>query len=77
MIADCLEAAARSLDDFTEEAVTHLVERLVAEKAEDGQFNDCQLTFEELKIVKKTLIKTLVASSHSRIKYPKKILRNA
>ncbi len=77
MIADCLEAAARSLDDFTEDAVTHLVERLVAEKAEDGQFNDCQLTFEELKIVKKTLIKTLVASSHSRIKYPKKILRNA
>lgn len=77
MIADCLEAAARSLDDFTEEAVTRLVERLVNEKAEDGQFNDCQLTFEELKIVKKTLIKTLVASSHSRIKYPKKILRNA
>jgi putative nucleotidyltransferase with HDIG domain len=77
MIADSLEAAARSLDDFTEEAVTHLVERLVAEKAEDGQFNDCQLTFEELKIVKKTLIKTLVASSHSRIKYPRKMLRNA
>jgi putative nucleotidyltransferase with HDIG domain len=77
MIADSLEAAARSLDDFTEDSVTYLVERLVSEKAEDGQFNDCQLTFEELKIVKKTLIKTLVASSHSRIKYPKKILKNA
>lgn len=75
MIADSLEAAARSLDDFTEEAVTTLVERLILEKAEDGQFNDCQLTFEELKIVKRTLIKTLVASSHSRIKYPKKVLR--
>lgn len=76
MIADSLEAAARSLDDFTEEAVRHLVERIIIEKSDDGQFDDCRLTFEELQIVKNALIKTLVAASHSRIKYPKKILRH-
>lgn len=72
MIADSLEAASRSLDEFTPEAVTTLVESLIAEKTEDGQFDECQLTFEELGIVKKTLIKTLVAAGHSRIKYPGK-----
>lgn len=72
MIADSLEAASRSLDDFTTEAVTKLVESLILEKTEDGQFDECQLTFEELGIVKRTLIKTLAAAGHSRIKYPSK-----
>lgn len=70
MIADSLEAASRCLDEFSEETVSNLVERIVSEKAEDGQFDECQLTFEELQIVKKTLIKTICAYGHSRIKYP-------
>lgn len=74
MIADSLEAASRSLDEFSYEAVSILVESLIAEKMDDGQFDECQLTFEELGVVKKTLIKTLVAAGHSRIKYPSKVL---
>ncbi len=72
MIADSLEAASRSLDELSESAVTELVETIVNEKAEAGQFDHCQLTFEELSIVKTEMIKTLVAAGHSRIKYPKK-----
>lgn len=72
MIADTLEAASRSLDKIDEQSVTELANRLIREKAEDGQFDDCLLTFEELATVKATLIKTLVAFSHSRIKYPKR-----
>lgn len=72
MIADTLEAASRSLDKIDEESVRELASRLIREKAEDGQFDDCLLTFEELTIVKETLIKTLVAFGHSRVKYPKK-----
>jgi putative nucleotidyltransferase with HDIG domain len=72
MIADTLEAASRSLDKVNEESLTELANRLIREKAEDGQFDECLLTFEELAIVKDTLIKTLVAYGHSRIKYPKK-----
>ncbi|MCH9609371.1 MAG: hypothetical protein S4CHLAM45_05120 [Chlamydiales bacterium] len=70
MIADTLEAASRSLDSFTEETVTELVDTLIAQKMEDGQFDDSMLTFEELGIVKNVLIKTLLAASHPRIKYP-------
>jgi cyclic-di-AMP phosphodiesterase PgpH len=70
MIADSLEAAARSLDKVNEQTLTELANRLLRDKAEDGQFDDCLLTFEELAIVKETLVKTLVAFGHSRIKYP-------
>lgn len=72
MIADSLEAASRSLDQINEEALMELANRLIREKADDGQFDECLLTFEELAIVKETLVNTLVAYSHSRVKYPKR-----
>ncbi|BBI18256.1 Uncharacterized protein YqfF [Neochlamydia sp. TUME1] len=75
MIADTLEAASRSLDKVTEHTLSELSNRLIREKADDGQFDDCLLTFEELAMVKETLIKTLVASGHSRVKYPTKELK--
>ncbi|MBA2368085.1 MAG: HDIG domain-containing protein [Candidatus Protochlamydia sp.] len=70
MIADSFEAASRSLEKVNEETLTALVERLVREKIDDGQFDQCLLTFEELSVVKKALVKTLMAAGHSRIKYP-------
>jgi len=70
MIADTLEAASRSLDIFNEQAITTLVEQLIAQKMADRQFDRSTLTFEELGIVKQILIKTLLAASHPRIKYP-------
>lgn len=70
MIADTLEAASRSLDKVTEESLMELANRLIKEKTEDGQFDHCLLTLEDLTIIKNTLVKTLVAFSHSRIKYP-------
>lgn len=70
MIADTVEAASRSLETISEESLMELATRLIKEKADDGQFDDSILTFEELAIVKATLVKTLVAFGHSRIKYP-------
>lgn len=72
MICDSIEAATRSLEEINEDTLTELVNRLVAEKAEDGQFDECTLTFEELTKVKQTLVKTLLLSHHVRIKYPKR-----
>lgn len=77
MIADTLEAASRSLEKVTEETLMELANRLIREKADDGQFDECLLTFEELAIVKATLVKTLVAFGHSRVKYPTREPRNA
>jgi len=76
MIADSLEAASRSLDEFTEASLQELVDRIVQEKTDDGQFDHCNLTFEELGMVKKAMVKTLLVTSHSRIKYPKRLLEN-
>lgn len=70
MIADSFEAASRSLEKINEDTLTQLIERIVREKVDDGQLDQCLLTFEELSIVKKVLIKTLLAAGHSRIKYP-------
>jgi cyclic-di-AMP phosphodiesterase PgpH len=70
MISDSLEAASRSLEIVGEETISELATRLIKEKADDGQFDECLITFEELAIVKQTLIKTLCAFAHSRVKYP-------
>jgi hypothetical protein len=72
MICDTVEAASRSVEEVTEQALIQLVDRLVGEKAEEAQFDDCQLTFEELGKVKKTLVKSLLLAQHVRVKYPKK-----
>ncbi|MDE3056147.1 MAG: HDIG domain-containing protein [Verrucomicrobiota bacterium] len=70
MICDSIEAASRSLDSADEHSVQLLVERVVREKAEDGQFAECNLTFAELTQVMKVLIKTILLTHHVRIKYP-------
>jgi putative nucleotidyltransferase with HDIG domain len=72
MIADTIEAASRSLNEVTEEAATEMVDRLISEKAQEGQFDECPLTFQELEIVKKTIVKALLVTRHLRIKYPEK-----
>jgi cyclic-di-AMP phosphodiesterase PgpH len=72
MLADTVEAASRSLDEISEEALHQMVEKLVKEKSDDHQLDECQLTFEELGVVKKTLVKTLAITGHLRVKYPEK-----
>lgn len=69
MLADVLEAASRSLEEVSETSVTEMVERLVSEKIQDHQLDQCQLSFEELSIVKKTMIKTFLVTRHLRVKY--------
>jgi putative nucleotidyltransferase with HDIG domain len=72
MICDSIEAASRSMEEINEQTLTEMIDQVVSEKAEDGQFDDAQLTFEELGRVKKTLVKTLLLTYHVRIKYPKR-----
>lgn len=72
MICDSVEATSRSIEDASESGITEMINRIVSEKAEDGQFDECPLTFQELSIVKRTLAKSLLMSHHIRIKYPKK-----
>ena len=73
MIADTVEAASRSLDDVNEETLNNMVNKLVSEKAEEGQLDECKLTFEELGMVKRAIVKALLVTRHIRIKYPAKV----
>ncbi|MBI3508894.1 MAG: HDIG domain-containing protein [Chlamydiia bacterium] len=72
MICDTVEAASRSLEETNEATLAKTIQRIISDKQEDGQFDNCQLTFEELAIIKKTLVKTLLLAHHIRVKYPKK-----
>jgi putative nucleotidyltransferase with HDIG domain len=73
MISDVTEAASRSLEKTTEESIAEMVDKVIADKAEDGQFDSCCLTFEELGIVKRVIVKSLMITQHVRIKYPEKL----
>jgi len=70
MIADSVEAASRSLEEVSEGSLTELVNQLIDDKNEEGQFDECQLTFEELGLVKKAIVRTLSVTRHLRVKYP-------
>lgn len=70
MLADSIEAASRSLDENTEEAVRKLVDNITQSKVLDGQFDECPLTFDELAKIKKKLVEIIKATHHLRIKYP-------
>jgi cyclic-di-AMP phosphodiesterase PgpH len=70
MIADAVEAASRSLDEVNESSLNRLVDQIVKERLEDGQFDDSQLTFEELGKVKRAVVRSLLSIGHFRIKYP-------
>lgn len=73
MMADSCEAAARALvqqEDPTSESLRRLVEQVIAEKVEDGQLEESQVTFGELTRIKETIVDGLIGYYHARIPYP-------
>lgn len=69
-IADSVEAAVRSLTKPTPELIESLVKKIVAERLEDGQLNECDITMKEIETVSHTLCETVKGIFHSRIEYP-------
>lgn len=70
-IADTVEAAARAMKTPTIEMITQLVKETIHSRILDGQFDECPITIEELKIVEQSLITGLSSSYHTRVEYPK------
>lgn len=69
-IADSVEAAVRSLNQPTPETIESLVKKIVADRLQDGQLNECDLTLKELETVSHSFCETLKGIFHSRIEYP-------
>jgi len=70
MLADGVEAAARTLRDRSQERLLELIRRIVSAASEDGQFSDCEITLAELERVTFSFLETLSRFYHSRITYP-------
>jgi membrane-associated HD superfamily phosphohydrolase len=70
MVADAVESAARTLVDPTPARIENLVRSIALKRLLDGQFDECCLTLQELRTVEESLIKSLAAVYHGRIKYP-------
>jgi putative nucleotidyltransferase with HDIG domain len=70
MLADAVESAGRALVDPTPARIDSLVEEIAMKKLLDDQFDECGLTLKELRTVQESLIKSLTAVYHGRIKYP-------
>ncbi|WP_210366880.1 HD family phosphohydrolase [Bacillus sp. REN3] len=69
-IADSVEAAVRSLSHPTHEQIETLVQKIIADRLQDGQLSECDITLKELNTVSETLCETLKGIFHSRIEYP-------
>ena len=70
MMADSVEAASRSLKDYTEESITELVNRVIDGIVADGFFLDCPITFHDISVAKRVIIERLKTNYHTRITYP-------
>jgi putative nucleotidyltransferase with HDIG domain len=70
MLSDSTEAAARAARDHSREAIEQLVERIVHQRLEEGQFDDCNLTLRDLTRIKQSFVTLLTGIYHPRIPYP-------
>ncbi|PTL40546.1 HD family phosphohydrolase [Alkalicoccus saliphilus] len=69
-VADSVEAAVRSMQAPTQQKIEQLVKKIINDRLEDGQFDECDLTLKELHIVYTSICETLKGTFHSRIDYP-------
>jgi len=70
MMADSVEAASRSLKDYTEESIRNLVDRIINIQVADGLLNEAPLTFQNITDIKNVFVERLLSVYHSRIVYP-------
>lgn len=70
MLADAAEGAARVLVEPNPARLQDLVHEIVMKRLHDGQFDECGLNLRELHLIEDSLIKTLTAVYHGRVKYP-------
>jgi cyclic-di-AMP phosphodiesterase PgpH len=70
MLADSVEAAARSLSDPTPVKLRNMVRKIINAIFMDGQLDDCELTLKDLNAIAEAFINVLTSMYHSRPEYP-------
>lgn len=70
MMADAVEAASRSLPEYTEESISSLVDKIIDTQVSEGYFRECPITFKDIAMVKALFKEKLKTMYHTRISYP-------
>jgi putative nucleotidyltransferase with HDIG domain len=70
MLADGVEASVRSLESRDETAIRAMVARIILERLEDGQFDECDLTLRDLNKIQEAFVSQLLGMYHQRVAYP-------
>ena len=70
MMADAVEAASRSLSEYTEESISTLIEKIIDGQVSEGYFKECPITFKDIAMVKALFKEKLKTVYHTRITYP-------
>ena len=70
MMADSVEAASRSLPEYTEESIGSLVDKIIDGQVTDGFFKECPITFKDIAEIKALFKEKLKTMYHTRITYP-------
>ena len=70
MMADSVEAASRSLPEYTEASISNLVDKIIDSQVEEGYFKECPITFKDIATVKNVFKEKLKTIYHTRISYP-------
>jgi len=70
MLADTVEAASRVLGDVTPARLANFVHEMIEMRRQDGQLDECNLTFRDLSLIEEAFVRVLVAARHRRIEYP-------
>ena len=71
MICDAAEAISRTLSDRTREAVDNAVKKIIEERLDFDQFNECPITMAELYVLRKNIVENISMVYHERVVYPK------
>jgi putative nucleotidyltransferase with HDIG domain len=70
MIADSSEAAARTVEEPTPAKLRNMVDMIIGRLRDDGQFDECDITLRDLRVVAESFVKVLMGIHHHRIAYP-------
>lgn len=70
MMADTVEAASRSLTEYTEESIRNLVNNLIDAQLQEGLFSKAPITFRDIEVIKEVFCEKLMTVYHTRISYP-------
>jgi len=75
MLCDSIEAASRSLTEYTPEAFSNFVEKIVKDKYAEDQLNESEISLKELSTFKRVIKTYLAQMHHGRVAYPEKKIR--